>query len=240
MCCVALPFPKSADFAVDKPGGVACRNLLDDFRCGIHSRLRESGYTGCTVFECFGAGQRVSAGPDWRTPGVAAPMFARFAKVRELHELLWHLAEALALPDAAAVHDDLARVAAEVDAAADDPDADVDACRRVALGPLREASALARRGLRGPDLAGADLIGRDLRGRALRGASLRGALLVGADLRRVDLHRADLTGADLRGADLRGADLRGALFVTRPQLAAAVGDAATRLPATRERPAHWR
>jgi uncharacterized protein YjbI with pentapeptide repeats len=54
------------------------------------------------------------------------------------------------------------------------------------------------------------------------------------------MRRADLTGADLRGADLRGADLTGALWVRQGQLAAAVGDGATRLPIGLTRPAQWR
>lgn len=60
LCCVALPFSASADFAVDKAAGTACGNLGDDFRCGIHTRLRTEGFNGCTVYDCFGAGQRVS------------------------------------------------------------------------------------------------------------------------------------------------------------------------------------
>ncbi|MGW3479266.1 pentapeptide repeat-containing protein, partial [Streptomyces althioticus] len=68
-----------------------------------------------------------------------------------------------------------------------------------------------------------------------RGAEGReGLRVVGADLR-----DADLIGADLRGADLAGADLTGALFLTQAQLNAARGDAATTLPPSLERPAHW-
>src|SRR5690606_37914114 len=59
LCCVALPFAASADFAVDKAAGTPCGHLQPDFRCGIHDGLREAGYPGCTVFDCFGAGQRV-------------------------------------------------------------------------------------------------------------------------------------------------------------------------------------
>ena len=36
LCCVALTFSRSADFAIDKPAGEACPNLSADFRCGIH------------------------------------------------------------------------------------------------------------------------------------------------------------------------------------------------------------
>ncbi|MGX7829748.1 pentapeptide repeat-containing protein [Actinokineospora sp. 24-640] len=248
LCCVALPFPKSADFAVDKAGGTPCRNLLGDFTCGVHATLRQSGYTGCTVYDCFGAGQRLSqetfGGRDWRAPGVAGPMFAAFPVLRGLHELLWHVAEALELPEARPVHGELRRVRERVEAiAAGTPDelasVDVNGQRSLAVGPLRRAGELARAGVRGPDHSGADLVGRDLRARSLRGASLRGALLLGADLRGVDLHRADVTGADLRRADLRGADLSTTLFLTQSQLDAAVGDRATAVPAARTRPRHW-
>ncbi len=71
LCCVALPFAASADFAVGKDAGTPCRNLQDDHRCGIHARLRQTGFTGCTVYDCFGAGQQVSqvtfGGRDWRS-----------------------------------------------------------------------------------------------------------------------------------------------------------------------------
>ena len=61
LCCVAPAFAASADFAIDKPAGHPCPNLQEeDFRCGIHDRLRERGFPGCTVFDCFGAGQQVA------------------------------------------------------------------------------------------------------------------------------------------------------------------------------------
>ena len=70
LCCVLLPFSASAGFGVDKPSGRPCLNLLDDDSCRIHATLREDGWPGCTVFECFGAGQQVSqvtyAGRSWR------------------------------------------------------------------------------------------------------------------------------------------------------------------------------
>jgi hypothetical protein len=129
LCCVALPFAASADFAADKDAGVPCTHLRDDFGCGIHDRLREPLRAGRA--DC-------------------APPFRRFC-----------------------------------------------------------------------------------------GASLRGARLIAADLRGADLCSADVIGADLRDADLSGADLRGALFLTQPQLDAARGDMATRLPPGLNRPVHW-
>ncbi|NUU22710.1 MAG: pentapeptide repeat-containing protein [Streptomycetaceae bacterium] len=261
LCCVALPFARSADFAHDKPAGRPCRNLLADDRCGGHARLRDEGYAGCTVFECFGAGQKVSqvtfAGRSWREgPAVAREMFAAFPVMRLLHELLWYLTEALDLTAArprradvhADLHDDLRRqrdiVAALTllgpgELAALDP-----APHRARVGELLlRTSQLARAdaGVRRPrNHRGADLMGAKLRGADLRCADLRGAYLIAADLRGADLRTADLLGADLRDADLRGADLTGALFLTQPQANATRGDARTRLPARLNRPRHWR
>ena len=233
LCCVAPAFAKSSDFAIDKPAGRACPNLAEDFRCGIHERLEERGFKGCTVFDCFGAGQRITqetfGGGDWRgKPEIAGDMFAVLPVVRQLHELMWYLAEALKLDEARRVHPKLRDALAETDRIAGGTTeqllgTDLDAYRRKVNPLLQRASELARAGAGGrrADHRGADLVGRRLRGADLRGASFRGALLIGADLREADLRRADFTGADLRGADLRGADLTGALFLTKSQLRAA-------------------
>ena len=230
LCCVAPAFSASADFALDKPAGMPCPNLQADFRCGIHARLRPAGFAGCVAYDCFGAGQRVTqevfGGGDWRhDPALAPRMFAVFGVVRQLHELLWYLAEALTLTAAGRLHPELRTRLAQTEAmAARDADAlgvmDLTGHRRAVNAVLLAASALARAdgGAPGPDRGGADLVGADLRGADLARANLRGAYLIGADLRGADLSRADLMGTDFRGADLTGADLTGALFLTRSQL----------------------
>jgi uncharacterized protein YjbI with pentapeptide repeats len=251
LCCVAPAFAASADFAIDKEAGQPCPNLQADYRCAIHATLRDSGFPGCVVYDCFGAGQKVTQvtfdGGDWRrAPQVAARMFAAFAVMRQLHELLWYLGEALTLPRARPMHRELSLAFEETERLTDaGPDAlvamDVAAHRHAVNPLLQRASELARAAARRPpvDRRGADLIGADLRDADLRGANLRGALLVGADLRRADLRLADLTGADLRGADLGGVDLGASIFVTQSQLEAAKGDRETKVPPALARPAHW-
>src|ERR1700710_267097 len=106
LCCVAPAFAASADFAIDKPAAVACPNLQDDFRCGIHAQLRERGFPGCTVFDCFGAGQRITqatfGGRAWGGEAqLAAAQFAVLPVMRQLHEALWYLVEAEQLAAAA-------------------------------------------------------------------------------------------------------------------------------------------
>ncbi|MFI2426632.1 pentapeptide repeat-containing protein [Streptomyces sp. NPDC018955] len=251
LCCVALPFARSADFAVDKAAGQPCSRLRADFRCGIHERLRDKGYSGCTVFDCFGAGQKVSqvtfGGTDWRrAPESARAMFEVFPVMRQLHELLRYVAEALDLAAARPVHRELRRALVRIDgltrgSAESVAALDVNALRGEVNPLLLRASELARARIPGRrrNHRGADLIGARLSGADLRGASLRGALLVAADLAGADLRDADLIGADLRDANLGGADLTGALFLTQAQLDAARGDAATVLPPALSRPAHW-
>ncbi|MCX5198804.1 pentapeptide repeat-containing protein [Streptomyces sp. NBC_00249] len=250
LCCVALPFAKSADFAVNKSAGTPCKNLQQDFRCGIHTRLRDTGFQGCTVFDCFGAGQQVSqvtfGGRDWRAhPETRAEMFEVFPVMRQLHELLRYVAEALTLPAAAPVHpglrEALTRTRQLVDADAHTLTAlDVPALRQEINTLLLKTSELVRAKTPGrkKNHRGADLIGARLSGADLRGANLRGAYLIAADLSGADLRGADLIGADLRDANLAGADLRDTLFLTQPQLNAAQGTPTTHIPPTLTHPTH--
>jgi uncharacterized protein YjbI with pentapeptide repeats len=251
LCCVAPAFSVSADFAIDKAAGQPCPNLQSDFRCAIHPGLREAGFPGCTAFDCFGAGQKVAqvtfAGQDWRqAPRTAKPMFAVFLVMRQLHELLWYVTEALARQPARPLHGELRRALEETQRLTNaSPDAllklDVAAHRQDVNVLLLRTSELVRgaAGCTMKDYRGADLIGADLRGGDLRGASLRGARLIGADLRGADLRVADLIGADLRAADLRGADLTESLFLTQSQVQAAQGDQDTKIPPALARPPHW-
>jgi len=257
LCCVALAFTRSADFPVDKAAGDPCGNLDTEDACTIHRRLRPEGFVGCTVFDCFGAGQKVSmqtfGGVSWRSDAqVRARMFAVFPLMRRLHELLWYLDVALALRETdAALRDELrARfdavhglTLAEADAIlAADVDAEYAAARPLLIAASASArSALPRRKRHGRLRLqpGADLVAAALRGADLRGADLRGSLLIAADLRGADLRGCDVLGADLRDALVAGADLSGALFLTQAQVSSTRGDAATALPPHFERPSHW-
>ncbi|PHQ48171.1 hypothetical protein BLA24_32635 [Streptomyces cinnamoneus] len=253
LCCVALPFAASVDFAVNKDAGKPCGNLQEDFRCGIHSRLRERGFKGCTVFDCFGAGQKVSqvtfGGEDWRgSGGTAREMFGVFPVMRQLHELLWYLAEALERPAARPLHRDLRRALDATErlsreSAAALLELDVAAHRQEVNVLLLRTSELVRAkapaGRKAKDRRGADLMGARLKGADLRGANLRGAYLIAADLTGADLRLTDLIGADLRDASLVGADLSDSLFLTQAQVNAAKGDGRTKLPRSLTRPGHW-
>lgn len=256
LCCTALGFSRSTDFAIDKPAGTPCQNLDSDFSCTIHDSLRPRGFRGCTVFDCFGAGQNVSQNLfhsiSWKAdPGTAKTMFGAFKVIRQLHEMLWYLTEATTRtfdPDTSHQANDL-RLA--IEKAMNDTQQvlalDLGEMHTQVRSVLMDVSEEVRSSYlaTGDDhfdaalVPGADLIGKEMRSWSLCGADLRGAYLIATDLRGCDLSGADLLGADLRDARVEGADLSRALYLTQAQLNAAQGDARTRLPSNLESPTHW-
>lgn len=100
LCCVATAFDASEDFAIDKPAGEVCPHLGDDCRCTIHGELAARGFTGCAIYDCHGAGPRVT-----RALAAASPRErdAAFLAMRVVHELVWLSSEAAKL----CPHDDL-------------------------------------------------------------------------------------------------------------------------------------
>jgi uncharacterized protein YjbI with pentapeptide repeats len=255
LCCVAHGFRASDEFALDKPPGKPCPNLLADFHCTIHRTLRQRGFSGCTAYTCYGAGQKVAhemfGGTDWRqAPQTAELMFQAFPIVRQLNQLLWFITEALDRCPPGVEFSELLRLLDETEhLAATPPDemswGDVDHHCLAGEAVLHEVSATMRAAAlsvepeRCADLHGDDLRGADLRGADLRGADLFGAVLSRADLNGADLRWADLMGADLGRANLAGADLSAAIFLTQSQLDLADGDARTTLSPPLLAPAHW-
>ncbi len=258
-CCIALYFSASEGFPIDKDAGQPCLNLQPDFRCCVYKSLRERGLKGCIAFDCFGAGQKVAqvsfGGHDWRkAPESAQQMFEVFLIMRQLHELLWYLTEALTLQPALPIHDVLRSMQGETERLTNlSPDSlmklDVAVHRADVNTLLLKTSELVRAEARPRQKAhsgrkkafgrGVDLIAADLRRIDLRGANLRGAYLIAADLRGTDLSGTDFIGADFRDADLTGADLSKSIFLTQAQLNVAKGDSSTKLPSSLIRPTHW-
>lgn len=255
LCCVALPYGKSADFPFNKDGGVPCRNLCSNNLCSIHDKLRETGFRGCVSYECFGAGQHVSQsifnGKDWRDSGEhAEEMYAVFPLVQQLHEMLWYLQHSLTLKETKSLHDSLLKIYQEtVELTVKNPEEilkiDIVAHRSKVNVLLIESSKLYRdnnnkKGKKSGLLKKkSDYLGANLKGLNLQGEDFRGKLMIASNLRESDLRRADFIGADLRDADLSGADLTEVLFITQSQINSAIGDVHTKIPSYLEKPTHW-
>ena len=234
LCCVAHGFKASDSFAFDKLPGKPCPNLLADFGCNIHRTLRQHGFSACTAYTCYGAGQKVAqeifGGVDWRqAPETAELMFQTLPIVRQLNHLLWFITEALDRVVPGADYQQLLDLLDKTERLTTTPAAEMSwgaidehclagesllsqvsaAIRATALSAMPDRAVQSpARDSRHPGPPGVDQRGADLRGADLRGADLRGADLRGLDLSGVDLRGPDLWGAVLSNADLSGADLR--------------------------------
>ena len=257
LCCTALNIAASSDFAINKAAGVPCPNLQGDFRCKIHKSLREKGFKGCTVYDCLGAGQKVSQvtfnGQSWREhPESAEKMFGVFPIMEQLYEMIAFIAEALTYEVSDSLQDQLQKQLKELQSLTDtDADSllslDIIMCRVPVNELLLEASEYIRGELsskvfrikKGKKCRGIDWIGKNLIGKDLRTTDLRGAYLIAADLRNTDLRGVDFIGADLRDANLSGANLSTGMFLTQMQINSAKGNDKTILPSHLQPPSHW-
>jgi uncharacterized protein YjbI with pentapeptide repeats len=256
LCCIALYFSASEGFPANKDAGKACINLQSDFTCSVHKTLRSNGLKGCTAYDCFGAGQKLSqvtyAGHDWRqVPESAKQMFESFLIMRQLHEMLWYLSEAFIIQTSHSIQGEIKSLLDNTECLTS---LDVDSLLALDVAKhrtrvnmlLKNTSELVRiktHSGKNTDSsnrnANTHYFGADLRKIDLRGADFRGAYLIAANLRGVDLTGADLIGADLRDADISGANLANSIFLTQAQLNTAKGDSHTKLPMMLVRPNYW-
>lgn len=254
LCCVALPYGKSADFPINKEAGNPCRNLCSNNLCAIHNQLRGKGFRGCVSYECFGAGQHVSQsiynGKDWREDTEhAKEMFAVFPLVQQLHEMLWYFQQTLIVKETKPLQNRLQKIYEEtVELTLKKPKEilkiDIVAHRNKINTLLKASSEMYRanrskKGKKNGLKKKSDYLGANLKGLDLQCEDFRGKLMIAANLSQSDLRRADLIGADLRDADLSGADLTEVLFLTQAQINSAIGDVYTKIPSYLERPSHW-
>jgi hypothetical protein len=95
LCCTILCFDKSEAFAIDKPAGVTCPHVTDDARCGIYADRVKLEFSGCMSYDCYGAGQRITA--LYASTRDVRERDQAFHALRDLNELLWQLTEAAKL-----------------------------------------------------------------------------------------------------------------------------------------------
>ncbi len=250
LCCVALYFSSSEGFPMDKDVGQPCMNLQSDFTCSVHNKLRTTGLKGCSAYDCFGAGQKVSQvtynNYDWRQyPETAEQMFEVFLIMRQLHEMLWYLAQALILQNDNGLKEEIRSLMDSTERftlldANSLLALDIALHRNSVNLLLKDTSEMVRtKYFKNNDSRRTDYFGADLRNIDLRGLDLRGACLIAANLRGVDLSGVDFIGADLRDADFCGANLTNSIFLTQSQINTSKGDINTKLPRMILRPDYW-
>lgn len=250
-CCVALYFSKVDGFPKDKSSGEPCVNLNSDFTCKVHKDLRKKGLKGCTSYDCFGAGQKVSKitynGIDWcESPELAEEMFNVFLVMRQLHEMLWYLSMVYILEKEDTLRSISNIIIQEtMEITLLKPEAllklNLDIHREKVNEVLRKASNQIRSKFvsKNNKTLSKNYIGKNLKNVNLRGADLSGALLIATDLSNNDLSGVNLIGADMRDTNIKGANLENSVFITQQQVNSANGDENTKLPVSLTIPKYW-
>lgn len=243
LCCVALPYNKSADFPCDKPSGVPCHNLNSNYLCNIHNDLKEKGFNGCVTFECFGAGQHVSQNifnnTSWKNNEIKEDMFNVFPIVHQINEMIYYLYECLEYSRNPLIkkyinelehiiHTDTKTIL----------DFDVIMIRFKISDILTQISESYRHNNK-QNNSHKDYIGKKLINKNFENQSLRGSMFIASDLRNANLKNTDCLGADFRNADLCNANLKGAIFLTQSQINSAIGNNNTIIPYHLSKPSHW-
>lgn len=181
-------------------------------------------------------------------------MFEVFVIMRQLHEMLWYLGDALTFVSNKNIKDQLNSRIQEIEQltkldANSIMNIDIEKYRTKVNSILRIANEIVKDKIAQYKInnskdkknlkLGYDFIGTNLTDANLIDANFAGALLIASNMKNTDLKGANLIGADLRDADIRGANLEDAIFLTQSQINTAKGDYKTRLPKSLARPVYW-
>ncbi len=243
LCCVALCYLKTDGFPSNKEAGVPCEYLRSDFKCSIHKKLSEMDMKGCMVYDCLGAGQKVSKkifqDVNWSTnPDMAKDIFQAFLNVLKLHQILWYLIQGASIcKDAKTINliDDLIMENEEITSltASEISNYDLEKYRVRANEAIMKSLKFKNK------LSEKDFIGKKFKKMNLDGKDFSMALLIGANLEGCSLKGANFLGADMRDAQVRNTDLSNSYFLTQMQINSAIGDSNTKIPYYLTKPRYW-
>lgn len=251
LCCIALYCLKSEGFPDDKKAGEPCRNLMPNFQCKVHDKLKELNFKGCISYDCLGAGQKVTnsiyKGINWKTPSeYTEKIFDVFLIVCELHQMQWYLTESSLIYCA----DEYRH---EIDLLIDEnkkitnlsPEElltqDISEYKKKVNSILKKVGESVQLAVRGKaeKVHLTYLLGKDLRNRNLRGQNFNMSLLIAANMKGCDLYGTNFLGADMRDTNIKNADLSQSIFLTQMQVNSAKGNHLTKLPAFLTHPEIW-
>lgn len=222
LCCIAYCFFKSDGFPENKVAEQACSHLTPSYRCDLHQDLAVMNLHGCMAYDCFGAGQRVSA---LMNQGNQSHHFEAFRKAVQLHQIEWYLIEAATLVSAKSlwpkIEMQIKRLEAQMESLKQCADASIEQLRNESNQLLRQAWQLVQN-----------------ENQTSRDWSMK--YLMGKNFKNQSFFAVNFLAADLRDANFSGADLREALFLTQAQLNAAKGNPTTKLPCWLSMPQSWK
>lgn len=250
LCCNALFFAKADGFPHDKAAGNPCTKLLTDYRCKIHSQLKELKMKGCIGYDCFGAGQQVTQviyhEKTWQDlPKKAPEIFKVFNTVFQLYQMRHFLTEALCVESVKMLENDIKSLLIENGKVCNDTPEnilafDLEKYRDKVNVLLKQVCKALCLGVGAGDKRGLSIFfGKNFSGKDMSGLDLSSKLLIAADFDGCIFNNTIFLGADTRDTNFCNADLRGAVFLTQMQINSAKGNYRTQIPSHLDYPITW-
>ncbi|MFQ8705614.1 MAG: pentapeptide repeat-containing protein [Thomasclavelia sp.] len=246
LCCTALFFFKIDGFPKDKKAGQPCHNLLNDFRCKIHTQLKEKKLKGCIGYDCFGAGQYVTQyiyqGQTYKDlPNQANEIFDVFIIVFQLFQIRYYLLEVLTLDISSKRKDEIKNLIIENKKICSYPAFKLANFNikvyKDEINPILKQICLQ---IRGNKKSYSTFLAKNFKGEDMSGLDLSMKLLIAANFNSCKFDNTIFLGADTRDTDFSNADLKKALFLTQGQVNSARGNLNTKLPSHLSYPMSWK
>jgi uncharacterized protein YjbI with pentapeptide repeats len=243
LCCVALCFSKIDGFPSNKAAGVPCNHLMSDYKCNIYAKLSSMEMKGCTIYDCLGAGQKVSKkiflDTDWRkNPEIAKDIFQVFLIISQLHQIQWYLLQGISISKDKKLITLIDELIKENEETTSMPISeilkyDLDKYRG------RANEAIIKSMHHEVELSAKDFIGKNFKKMNLDGKDFSLALLIGANFEGCSLKGTSFLGADMRDALIMNTDFSNSYFLTQMQINSAKGNNNTKIPFYLTRPRYW-
>lgn len=246
LCCVALYCSKTDGFPENKEDGVPCKHLQSNFQCDRHAQLVKKNMKGCLIYECVGAGQKVTKmyaeSGNWKTnPKQSKEIYEVFLIVHQLHQMLWYLAQALGVTTDDKLANEIGLLIQENEQITSQGPGilqsyDLEGYRTKVNKILR---TLTEKQAKGSNEQNKNYFGKNLKGKNLEGKDFSRALMIASNLEHCNLRGANFLGADMRDMNLKNANLSESLFLTQMQINSAKGNKMTNIPSYLVHPSTW-
>lgn len=244
LCCYALYLCIGESFAIEKKAGTPCLHLQSDFRCDCYPSLHQQHMKGCTIYDCFGAGQYVTQvlykQDTWQSkPSLKTEVCKTFPLVLQLHQILYYLVLATMLQKAQPYKDELQQAIEHVLQLRLHPSAqDITLFQTQANCILKKISKDIHEQYPSAKRH-ATAIAKNFKGSDLSGYDFTMSTMIAANLTGCNVTNANFLGADMRDVNIANTDMSKALFLTQIQLNSAIGNGNTIIPTHLTIPKNW-
>lgn len=250
LCCIALYCFKSDGFPQNKPIGKPCINLMDNFKCKIHSDLERKGMRGCIGYDCFGAGQylteEVYCGVTWKTqPERVKEICDLYMLMYRMFQLRFFLYESRKMASSETLLPEIDQLLQENEAMCKLPIKEmfqypIDDYQDKVNHVLKKSCVELNKFLGTQNSTETNFLNRNFKGKNLSGVDFNMKPLIASNFQNCKFKGATFIGTDTRDANFDGADLREAVFLSQGQINAAKGSRRTKLPKHLKYPVTWR